>query len=69
MHSRFVALAAFVGGVLLLRQGIVFVDAHIGMRDEQRAAIEQHGVDPRALFYAESKVALAAEKEFRRKLE
>ena len=69
MRSRFIALALFAGGVLLLRQGIVFVDAHVGMRSEQRAQVEQHGVDPRALFYAESKVALAAEKEFRKKLE
>lgn len=69
MRSRLIALGLFVAGVVLLRQGIVLVDAHVGMRGEQRAAIEQHGVDPRALFYAESKVALAAEKEFRRKLE
>lgn len=68
MRSRFIALAAFVAGVVLLRQGIVFVDAYVGVRGEQRAAVEEHGVDPRALFYAESKIALAAEKEFRRKL-
>ncbi|MGV3590971.1 MAG: hypothetical protein ACO1PZ_04725 [Gammaproteobacteria bacterium] len=61
-------MAAFVAGALLLRQGIVLVDTHVDMRSEQRAAIEAHGVDPRALFYAESEVALAAEKEFRRKL-
>ena len=66
MRSRILASAAFVGGALLLRQGIVLVDTHVGMRTEQRAAIEMHGVDPRALFYAESEVALAAEKEFRR---
>ncbi|HEY0963971.1 MAG TPA: hypothetical protein VGE69_16600 [Pseudomonadales bacterium] len=69
MRSRLVRVAVFVGAVILLRQGIVLVDVHVGIRSEQRAAIEQHGVDPRALFYAESSVALAAEKEFRRKLE
>lgn len=69
MRSRLARLALFVAGIVLLRQGIVFVDAHVGVRSEQRAAVEQHGVDPRALFYAESRVALAAEKEFRRRLE
>lgn len=69
MRSRLIAPGLFVAGLVLLREGIVLVDAHVGMRAAQRAAVEEHGVDPRALFYAESKVALAAEKEFRRKLE
>lgn len=68
MRSRCVALAVFVAGLVLLRQAIVLVD-QTAPRREQAAAVEAHGIDPRALFYAESRVALAAEKAFRRRLE
>lgn len=68
MRSKVAALAAFLGALVLLRQGIVLVDTHVDARREQSAAVEEHGIDPRALFYAESEVALAAEKQFRRRL-
>ena len=69
MRSRLRTLALFVGALVLLRQGIAFVDDHVDARREQAAAVEAHDIDPRALFYAESEVALAAEKRFRRQLE
>ena len=69
MRSRLIALASFLGALVLLRQGIVLIDTHVDARREQAVAVEAHGIDPRALFYAESKVALAAEKRFRRRLQ
>ena len=69
MRSKAGRLALFVVALLLLREAIALVDANLGVRREQVVAVEEHRVDPRALFYAESAVALAAEKEFRRKLE
>ena len=68
MRSRLRTLAWFASALLLLRQGIALLDTHLGVRREQAAAVEKHDVDPRALFYAESEVALAAEKDFRRRL-
>lgn len=68
MRSRLRTLVLFIAGVALLRQGIALIDAHSSVRRAQAAAVEQHGIDPRALFYAESRVALAAEKDFRKKL-
>ena len=68
MRSKAVTLGIFLGALVLLRQGIVLIDTHLPARREQTAAVEAHDIDPRALFYAESEVALAAEKRIRRRL-
>ena len=54
--------------LLLLRQGLFWLDNNLDIRRQQAALIEQQALEPAALFYTELEAALAAEKRVRRLL-
>jgi hypothetical protein len=66
MHSKPVVLMLFIGTLLGLRQGLLWIDTHLAVRHDQSALIAAHNIDPAALFYTQSTLALKAEKSVRR---
>lgn len=66
MRSRaLLVLPLFVAALLALRQGILWLDAHLDIRGDQTAVIVSRGIDPAALFYTQVDLALRAEKSVR----
>lgn len=69
MHSDFFSRAAavviFLAALVVLRAGIVWMDDHVGVRQEYADVVSANDIDPSALFYTELSQALAAEKEVR----
>lgn len=55
-------------GLVLLRAGIAELRQESPVMQAQRLLILERGIDPAALFYTELPLALAAEKEVRRRL-
>jgi len=43
----------FVLALLVLQQGLAWLDGHLETRRAQRELIEQHDIEPAALFYTE----------------
>lgn len=68
MHSKTAGILLCITALLLLRQGIAWVDGHLDIRRQQAGIIRARDIDPAALFYTESALALAAEKEVRASL-
>lgn len=62
-------LLTSLAGVLLLQQGIFWLDHHLAIRRQQNLLIEQLAIEPAALFYTELATALAAEKTVRQQLQ
>lgn len=67
MRSRLPWL--FVAGVLLLQQGLHWLDSRLDTRGAQRGLIEAQGIEPAALFYSELPAAHLAEHRVRAALE
>ena len=61
-------LVLFTAGLVLFRQGIATVNSEVAVFKAQSEVILANGIDPSALFYTESRLALAAEKEVRRRI-
>ena len=55
-----------MAGLILLRQAIAFSNNHSPLINKQTQIIENQNIDPSALFYMESKLALDAEKTVRK---
>ena len=64
-HRRYLLIPVCVVLLFLLRQGLLWLDSNLDIRTQQAALIEQHALDPAALFYTELEAALAAEKRVR----
>ena len=60
-------LAAFIGALLLARQGVLLLEARSTAFRDYREGVESHQLEPAALFYTEIPLALWAEKEVRRR--
>lgn len=56
----------FMAGLILLQQTIAFSSNHSPHINQQTLLIENQDIDPSALFYMESKLALNAEKSVRK---
>lgn len=68
MRSKVVVLLLFVSTLLGLRQGLLWIDTHLAVRHDQSALIAAQNIDPAALFYTQSTLALRAEKSVRRRI-
>jgi hypothetical protein len=58
-------LLLFLAALLGLRTGIQYLDANLTLRGQQSQLIRQQDIDPAALFYTQSTLALRAEKTVR----
>lgn len=63
--NRVAVVVMFLGALFVLREGIVWMDDHVGVRQEYADVVSTNDIDPSALFYTELSQALAAEKEVR----
>jgi hypothetical protein len=68
MKERILKTVLFIMGLIVLQQGIAFSSNQFIQLNEQTAIIESNDIDPSAIFYTDSKLALAAEKSVRRRL-
>lgn len=68
MRSRVTVWLLAAAALVLLRTGIVEIRQESAVMQGQRPLVLE-GVDPAALFYTEIPLALAAEKEVRRRLD
>ena len=64
--SKILICLLLLGVLALLRQGLELLNAGVPALREQTGLIAARGIDPAALFYTESPLALAAEKRVRR---
>lgn len=69
MKAAAVKLVLFLAGLVILQQGIAFGHAHVDRLGRQAAVIADNDIDPSALFYTESRLALKAEKTVRRAIQ
>jgi len=58
-------LLLFLAALLGLRTGMQYIDAKLTLRGQQSQLIRQQDIDPAALFYTQSTLALRAEKTVR----
>lgn len=68
-YRKMTALLAFVAAVVLLRQGLLWIDGNSELRKEHRATLENYDVEPAAMFYTEVSATRAAELAVRSRLE
>jgi hypothetical protein len=68
IKSKVVKLVLFLLGLVVLQQGIALGTQRFPALDRQLAVIAEKDIDPSALFYTESPLALAAEKNLRSKI-
>jgi len=61
-------LLFFLAGIILLQQGISFSNLRVSFMGKHSRVVVEKDIDPSALFYMESDLALAAEKNIRDKL-
>lgn len=54
------AILLFLGTLILLRQGIVVAKDQVPLIDRQVDMMQQKNIDPAALFYTDSRLALEA---------
>lgn len=65
---KLLVVACFLVGLVLLQQGIERgIMGNEGLSAHYQV-VADHDIDPAALFYTESRLALAAEKEVRRRM-
>ncbi|MDT8398039.1 MAG: hypothetical protein RQ899_05435 [Pseudomonadales bacterium] len=62
------AIGLFLLSLLLLQQGIVLLDRVVPAFGTQAGIIMERDIDPAALFYTQSPLALNAEKKIRKSL-
>lgn len=55
-----VTVPLFLCGLMLLRQGIIVVTERVPVLSRQVDVMQQQDIDPAALFYTDSRVALRA---------
>lgn len=60
--------AIFLAGILALQLFLHFGVRHLPQLQQQTAIIESRDIDPAALFYTESRLALQAEKQVRQQI-
>lgn len=60
MRSRAVVLLLVLAALLGLQQGIRWLNGNVGIRQQQAIIIKAQDIDPAALFYTESALALSA---------
>jgi hypothetical protein len=68
MKVKVTGLLLFLAGLIVLQQVIAFGNQRIEVLEMQSAVIKDRDIDPSALFYTESRLALAAEKQMRHKI-
>lgn len=68
MKAKMAKLALFLLCMVALQQGIAFGNDHFTALEKQSAIISGKDIDPSALFYTESRLALAAEKSVRQRI-
>jgi len=59
----------FFAGILALQTLLRFSVEHLLQLQQQAAIIESRDIDPSALFYTESRLALQAEKQMRQQIQ
>ena len=64
----FLKLSIFLTALMILRMGIVQMNRQVDAIHAQTALITEKNIDPSALFYTESDLALNAEKEVRHRI-
>ena len=69
MKGKAAKLVLFLVGLVVLQQGIALGTQRFPALGRQSAVIADNNIDPSALFYTESPLALAAEKRVRNKLQ
>ena len=69
MKRKLLNLFLILASVVLLQQGIAFSHSRFSMLGDYSRVVENNDIDPSALFYMESTLALAAEKGVREKLQ
>ena len=65
MKAKLGKCVFFILGLIVLQQGIALGNAHFDLLGRQAGVIERNNIDPAALFYTDSPLALAAEKRVR----
>jgi hypothetical protein len=68
MKAKLGKCMLFLLGLVALQQGIAFGNGHVDRLGRQAAVIEANDIDPAAIFYTESPLALAAEKRVRHRV-
>lgn len=68
MKTKFGKSVLFILALLMLQQGIAFSGNYFDQWQKQSDVIQIYDIDPSALFYMESKLALNAEKQMRKKV-
>lgn len=67
MKTKLAKITLFILGLVILQQGIAW-GSSFGQLRQQTIIINERDIDPAALFYTESVIALSAEKQVRRKI-
>ena len=67
-YRTVVVLSVFLIALVLLRQGLVIAIERVPALERQVRTTQQQNIDPSALFYTESRVALRAIRETEEKL-
>ena len=67
-NRRYVALLLLPVGLLALRQAIVLLGSLLPVVEAQQTLTQARGIHPADLFYTQVPLALAAEKEVRRRV-
>ena len=68
LSKKTIGLFLFLIGLVLLQQGIARATIKVDVLHAQSDLIAEKNIDPTALFYTESDLALRAEKEVRRRI-
>jgi len=68
MKIKLIKSVLFLVSLLMLQQGIAYSN-RFDTLSQHTAIVEENDIDPAALFYMESKMALDAEKRVRSQLE
>jgi hypothetical protein len=68
MKRKLLNLFLILASAVLLQQGIAFSHLRFSMLGDYSRVVKNNDIDPSALFYMESTLALAAEKSVREKL-
>lgn len=60
MRFRCAVVLLALAALLSLQQSILWLNTHVGIRQQQANIIAAQDIDPAALFYTESALALSA---------
>ena len=65
---RWLLLTGLLCALLCLRQGLALLDAALPLRQQQQHLMQQHNIEPAALFYTEVDAALTGSRRIRQQL-